>query len=203
ADKITASAVAIGADADLELMQHVARWGGGRSYATRDLYSIPQILTAEALIASRAYLVEERFAPQIVRTGLVDDFTVPALRGYVATAPKPASAVHLASAQDDPVLATWQFGIGRAVAFTSDATARDASGRTRIRTAGFVVPYSPELRDLTVNRALLAQVTETTGGRLLDDPAAAVAPARESRSAADSWPVFAGAALGAFVVEIA
>ena len=304
ADKITASAVAIGADADLELMQHVARWGGGRSYATRDLYSIPQILTAEALIASRAYLVEERFAPQVVRTGLVDDFTVPALRGYVATAPKPASAVHLASAQDDPVLATWQFGIGRAVAFTSDATARwaaawmpwtdagrfwsrlvrwasrsetddlqvtvspqgdaatvtadavtaegtpldgldvqasvggpvqaqiplvqtapgryearvqlgvpgayalavtarDASGRTRIRTAGFVVPYSPELRDLTVNRALLAQVTETTGGRLLDDPAAAVAPARESRSAADSWPVFAGAALGAFVVEIA
>lgn len=304
ADKITTSAVAIGADADLELMQHVARWGAGRSYATRDLYSIPQILTAEALIASRAYLVEERFAPQVVRTGLVDDLIVPALRGYVATAPKPASAVHLASTQDDPVLATWQFGIGRAVAFTSDATARwaaewmpwadagrfwsrlvrwagrseaddlqvtvspladavtvvadavtadgtpldglnaqasisgpmraqvpliqtapgryearaqlgvpggyvvavsarDASGRTRIRTTGFVVPYAPELRDLTVNRALLAQITESTGGRLLADPAAAVAPARESRSAADSWPVFAGAALGVFIVEIA
>src|SRR5207247_2141531 len=126
-DKITASAVAIGADADLELMRPVARWGGGRAYATRDLYSIHRILAAEALIASRAYLVEERFAPQVVRTGLVDDFTVPALRGYVATAPKPASAVHLASAQDDPVLATWQFGIGRAVAFTSDATARWAA----------------------------------------------------------------------------
>ena len=304
ADKINTSAVDIGADADLELMQHVARWGGGRSYATRDLYSIPQILTAEALIASRAYLVEERFTPQVVRAGLVDDLTVPALRGYVATAPKPASAVHLASTQDDPVLATWQFGLGRAVAFTSDAaarwgaewmpwadagrfwsrlvrwasrgeaddlqvavstqgdaatviadaltadgtpldgldaqasisgpmraqlplvqtapgryearvplgvpggyvvavSARDASGRTRIRTAGFVVPYAPELRDLTVNRALLAQMTESTGGRLLDDPAAAVAPARESRSAADPWPVFAGAALGVFIMEIA
>jgi len=94
-----------------------------------------------------------------------------------------------------------QLGVPGAYALA--VTARDASGRTRIRTAGFVVPYSPELRDLTVNRALLAQVTEATGGRLLDDPAAAVAPARESRSAADSWPLFAGAALGAFVVEIA
>src|SRR5437773_10504824 len=56
ADKITASAVAIGADADLELMQHVARWGGGRSYATRDLYSIPQILTAEGWLRSGASL---------------------------------------------------------------------------------------------------------------------------------------------------
>ena len=303
ADKITTSAVAIGADADLELMQHVARWGGGRSYATRDLYTIPQILTAEALIASRAYLVEERFTPQTVRAGLVDDFALPALRGYVATAPKPASAVHLVSTQDDPVLATWQFGIGRAVAFTSDATARwaaewmtwtdagrfwsrlvrwasrgetddlqvavdhqgdaatviadavtadgtpldgldvqagisgpvstqiplvqtapgryearmqltapgayalavtarDTAGRVRVRTAGFVVPYSPELRDLTVNRALLAHITETTGGRLLDDPAAAVAPLRTTRSAANSWPLFAGTALGLFVVEI-
>jgi len=304
ADKITTSAVAIGADADLELMQHVARWGGGRSYATQDLYAIPQIFTAEALIAARAYLVEERFTPQAVRAGLVDDLTLPALRGYVATAPKPASAVHLASSQDDPVLATWQFGLGRAVAFTSDATARwaaewmgwkdagrfwsrlvrwasrretddlqvavdhqgdavtviadavttegtpldeldvqagvsgplstqiplvqtapgryearlpqtapgvyalavtarDTAGRVRVRTAGFVVPYSPELRDLTVNRALLAHIAEATGGRLLEDPAAAVVPARTTRSAAESWPVFAGAALGLFVVEIA
>ena len=64
------------------------------------------------------------------------------------------------------------------------------------------MPYSPELRDLTVNRALLAHFAETTGGRLLDDPAAAVAPARTTRSAANSWPLFAGTALGLFVVEI-
>jgi len=65
------------------------------------------------------------------------------------------------------------------------------------------VPYSPELRDLTVNRALLAHIAETTGGHLLDDPAAAVAPVQTTHSAASSWPLFAGAALGLFVVEIA
>ncbi len=305
AAKITTSSVAIGADADLELMQNVGRWGGGRWYAARDLYTIPQILTAEALIASRAYIVEERFVPQPSRTGLVDDFALPALRGYVATAPKPASAVHLVSGQEDPVLVVWQYGIGRAAAFTSDATARwaaewmrwndggrfwsrvvrwtargdtddlqvtmdrradgvaviadaltpdgvpldgldvqagisgplsarlplvqnapgryegrmtapapgayattviareRASGRVRMRTAGFVVPYSSELRDLTVNRTLLAHITELTGGRIIEDPAEAVAPLRTARAAAPAWPAFAGAALGLFVIEIA
>ncbi len=304
AEKVTISSVAIGADADEDLMHNVARWGGGRYYAARDLYTIPQILTAEALIASRAYIVEERFTPQLSHAGLVDDFALPALRGYVATAPKPAAAVHLVSTQDDPVLATWQYGIGRAVAFTSDATARwgaawvtwtdagrfwsrlvrwagrgeaddlqvtvdqrgdaavviadavtadgtpldglaaqatvsgpvsvqiplvqtapgryegslqsvasgayavtvasrDGAGRERVKTSGFVVPYSPELRDLTTNRALLARVAEATGGRLLDDPKAAVAPVRTSRAAAGAWPALAGTALGLFVVEIA
>jgi len=303
-EKITVSSVAIGADADENLMRNVARWGGGRYYAARDLYSIPQILTAEALIASRAYIVEARFTPQVSRAGLVDDLALPPLRGYVATAPKPAAAVHLLSPQDDPVLAAWQYGVGRAVAFTSDATARwgaawiswtdvgrfwsrlvrwagqgeaddlqvtvdrhadaavviadvvaadgtpqdgltaqatlsgpagaqvplvetapgryegsfrhvtpgayavtvvaqDAHGRERVRTSGFVVPYSPELRDLTVNRPLLARLAEATGGRFLDDPQSAVAPVRASRAAADAWPALAGTALGVFVAEIA
>jgi Mg-chelatase subunit ChlD len=126
-DKITVTAVAIGTDADEALMQNVARWGGGRYYAARDIYTIPQILTAEALIASRAYLVEEMVTPRLTHRGLVDDFVLPPLRGYVATAPKPAATVHVESARQDPLLATWQRGLGRAVAFTSDATDRWAA----------------------------------------------------------------------------
>ncbi len=126
-DRITVTAVAIGTDADEALMRNIARWGAGRYYAATDVYTIPQILTAEALIATRAYLVEEPFTPRLAHRGLVDDFALPPLRGYVATAPKPAATVHLVSAQDDPVLATWQRGLGRAAAFTSDATDRWAA----------------------------------------------------------------------------
>src|SRR5438552_2861673 len=50
ADKITASAVAIGADADLELMQHVARWGGGRSYATRSEEHTSELQSPDHLV---------------------------------------------------------------------------------------------------------------------------------------------------------
>src|SRR2546427_827517 len=231
ADKITTSAVAIGADADLELMQHVARWGGGRSYATRDLYTIPQILTAEALIASRAYLVEERFTPQTVRAGLVrwasrgetDDLQVAVdhqgdaatvIADAVTADGTPLDGLDVQAGISGPVstqIPLVQTAPGRYEAraqltapgaYALAVTARDTAGRVRVRTAGFVVPYSPELRDLTVNRALLAHIAETTGGRLLDDPAAAVVPVRTTRSAANSWPLFAGTALGLFVVEI-
>jgi Ca-activated chloride channel family protein len=125
-ERMTVSTVAIGRDADLDIMRNIASWGQGRSYETRDLYSIPQIFAAEALLATRAYVIEERFEPK--RNGipavLADLGTIPALRGYLATAPKPAAEVALLSPQDDPVVATWQYGLGRAVAITTDARGR-------------------------------------------------------------------------------
>lgn len=314
ADRITVSSVAIGQDADEQIMRSVARWGGGRYYLTKDLYSIPHILTAEALLASRAYIIEERFTPEAVGRGLADDLALPPLRGYVATAPKPAGTLHLVSPADDPILAAWQYGIGRAVAFTSDAGPRwaaewmawpnlgrfwyrlvrwvarddadglqvtvepvDGSGHRapaggfaavtvdaytaagdpvdglqvearvaapdgavtavplvqsapgryegraaaaqagaytvtavardprgpRVRTTGFVVPYSPELRDLTANRTALAHIAEATGGAILADPREAVAPSRSTRTPADAWPYLSAVAMGLFVSEIA
>jgi uncharacterized membrane protein len=127
--KITVSSVAIGGDADREIMRDFAAWGGGRYYFTRDLYSIPQIVTAEAVLATRAYLIEERFRPlsapgSPLLAGLIP---LPALRGYVATAAKPSATLHALTGQQDPLLATWQIGLGRAAAFTSDAAARWAA----------------------------------------------------------------------------
>lgn len=124
--KVTVSSVAIGRDADHEIMRDLASWGRGRYYFTRDLYTIPQIVTAEAVLATRAYLIEERFRPLVAPgSSLLRDIDpLPALRGYVATAPKPAATLHALSPQGDPLLASWQYGLGRAVAFTSDAAAR-------------------------------------------------------------------------------
>lgn len=121
-DRVTLSTVAIGRDADLEFMRNLARWGGGRTYTAKDLYSVPRIFTAEALIAVRSFIVEEPVA--LVRRGegptLVALSPPPPIRGYVATAPKAHSDVALVSPRGDPVLASWRFGLGRAVAVTSD-----------------------------------------------------------------------------------
>lgn len=125
-DRITVSTVAIGRDADVEFMRRLARWGGGRSYVARDLYAIPEIFTTEALVAVRSYIVEGPVRP--VRAGpaptLAGVSPPPALAGYVATVAKPAADVGLASPQRDPILATWRYGLGRTVAFTSDDGAR-------------------------------------------------------------------------------
>jgi len=127
-DGITLSSIAIGSDADQEIMRDLAGWGRGRYYFTRDLYSIPQIVTAEAVLATRAYLIEERFRPLVSPvSALLRDLQLPALRGYVATVAKPSATLHALTPQEDPLLATWQFGLGRALVFTSDARARWAA----------------------------------------------------------------------------
>ncbi len=126
--RITVSSVAIGKDADQEIMRDLAAWGRGRYYFTHDLYTIPQIVTAEAVLATRAYLIEERFRPLLSPASpLLRGLSLPPLRGYVATAAKPSATLHALTPQQDPLLASWQFGLGRAVAFVSDARPRWAA----------------------------------------------------------------------------
>jgi len=125
AERITVSTVSVGKDADLSFMASLSRWGGGRHYVVRDTQALPQIFVSEALISARSYLVEERFVPQRQPGELLAGVgPVPALRGYVATSSKPGARIELLSPHKDPVLASWQFGLGRAVAFTSDAVPR-------------------------------------------------------------------------------
>jgi hypothetical protein len=78
------------------------------------------------MLATRAYVVEERFVPRLAGgpAVLTDLGPIPALRGYLAVAPKPAAEVALLSHQDDPIVALWTYGLGRAVAITTDARYR-------------------------------------------------------------------------------
>jgi Ca-activated chloride channel homolog len=128
-DKITVSTVAIGKDADLQLMVDVAKWGRGRFYYTEDSQTIPRIFTLETQLASKASLVEQPFKPQLTAPAHeamqdIDWKAVPPLGGYVASTLKSTADLVLMSHQEDPVLATWRYGLGRSAAFTSDAKAK-------------------------------------------------------------------------------
>src|SRR5438128_3168838 len=128
-DKITVSTVAIGKDADVQLMVDVAKWGKGRFYYTEDSQTIPRIFTLETQLASKASLVEQPFKPQLTAAAHeamqdLDWKAAPPLGGYVATTLKSTADLVLMSHQEDPVLATWRYGLGRTAAFTSDAKAK-------------------------------------------------------------------------------
>ncbi|MGH7276913.1 MAG: VWA domain-containing protein [Candidatus Rokuibacteriota bacterium] len=128
-DKITVSTVAIGKDADVQLMVDIAKWGRGRFYYTEDSQTIPRIFTLETQLASKASLIEQPFKPQLTAPNHeamqeIDWKNVPPLGGYVATTLKSTAELALMSHQEDPVLATWRYGLGRAAAFTSDAKAK-------------------------------------------------------------------------------
>ncbi|MEK7221309.1 MAG: VWA domain-containing protein, partial [candidate division NC10 bacterium] len=128
-DKITVSSVAIGKDSDVRFMTDLSRWGRGRFYYTEDVYSIPRILTLETQLASKASIIEQPFRPVLSHAGheIAQDIRwdqVPPLGGYVSTTPKPTADTILISHQRDPILAAWRYGLGRTVAFTSDAKAK-------------------------------------------------------------------------------
>lgn len=122
---ITLSTVAVGSDA-APFLKDLARIGQGRYHATDNPASIPSIFTEETTLASRAYIVEESFFPALVNSSpiMAGINSIPRIHGYVATSAKDLAQVILKSEKEDPILATWQYGLGRSVAFTSDATGR-------------------------------------------------------------------------------
>ena len=119
---ITMSTVAVGEGADTLLLEQLAEWGQGRYYFSDEISNIPRIFTKETMKAIKSYLVEESFFPVLTAASpLMDGISaVPALEGYVATTPKKAAQVVLSSHRQDPVLAQWQYGLGRSIAFTTD-----------------------------------------------------------------------------------
>jgi len=126
AENITLSVVAIGDGSDVPFLKEIARIGGGRFHLTDQAANLPTIFTEETALAQRSYVVEQTVLPRAGASSpmLSGIEAVPALLGYIATTPKPAAQVILWANETDPLLAAWQYGLGRAVAFTSDATGR-------------------------------------------------------------------------------
>lgn len=107
-------------------LRRMAEVGGGRFYPGTDLETLPEIFVEETLTAARGLINEGVFlptlaAPSPVTAGLEAS---PPLLGYVATRAKPTASVALQIGPGDPLLASWQRGLGRATAWTSDATTR-------------------------------------------------------------------------------
>jgi Ca-activated chloride channel family protein len=133
--KITISTVCIGphggaGNRDWTFMQGLAAACGGRSYLVVSGKEIPRIFIREAKLVRRTSVVEEPFFPKPTDGAASDDILkgidipTPQLQGYVPTTGKSRANTSLVSQHGDPVLSSWQFGLGRSVAFTSDCKRR-------------------------------------------------------------------------------
>ncbi len=128
----TVSVVAIGSGPDVPFLRQMAEVGNGRFYLTEYAADLPAIFAEETARAKRSYIVEESFYPAPVTTWapVAGIQATPPLQGYVATTPKSAAQVVWEALEGDPLLAVWQYGLGRSVAWTSDASGRWAAGWT-------------------------------------------------------------------------
>ncbi|MFD1031135.1 VWA domain-containing protein [Metaplanococcus flavidus] len=124
-NKITLSTVAIGQDADSVLLESLAQSGNGRFYDVRDTTTIPAILSRETIMMSRTYIVDEPFTPLVYESAWSPLFTdgIPQINSYITTTAKDTARVVAESEQQDPVLAEWNYGLGKTVAFTSGSGA--------------------------------------------------------------------------------
>lgn len=128
---ITVTTEGLGPDADVRLLGDIARRGGGKFYRAVSPRAIPRIFMREARRVTRPLIYEEElgFNPTLVSDhevlhGL--ERGLPALTGFVLTTLKESPLVELAltlpkpSGRTNPLLASWQFGLGRSLVWTSD-----------------------------------------------------------------------------------
>ena len=130
--KITCTTVCItthGA-AEIQKMKSVADATRGRSYHVTDPKQLPSIYIKESRLVSQSFVYEKPFQPALVQRGGPTE-GLPAglepLHGFVRTNRRPGPLVEVPIVTPKmgelvfPILAYWHYGLGKGVAFTSDA----------------------------------------------------------------------------------
>jgi uncharacterized membrane protein len=178
----TLTVVSIGDGSDVPFLRNIASIGRGRFHLTDKAANLPTIFTEETALAQRSYIVEQDFFPQQgnsspILSGITE---VPALQGYIASTVKPAAQVVLRANESDPLLATWQYGLGRAVAFTSDATGR--WGKNWVQWENFPKFWAQAIRWTILERG---QSTIQAGVQQRGDQTVIVADVPEGRASDD------------------
>ena len=132
---ITTTCVGVGEGAALPLLNRMAAAGGGKFYHVRSANIIPRIFIREAMQVSRPLVFQDN-AGIATRTTAHHEIlgnlsgALPAITGYVMSTPKENPLVELLITADrpsdhtNPVLASWRYGLGRAVALTTDTGQR-------------------------------------------------------------------------------
>ena len=100
---------------------------------------------------SRSAIEEGAFIPKVsagdeILRGVADE-GIPPLLAYCLTDSRPLSRVGMRTNKDDPLLATWQYGLGTSLAFTSDAHPRWA--KNWIGWAGFGTFWAQATREIS------------------------------------------------------
>lgn len=119
-NNITLSTVAMGYDADQGVLKRLSKETKGRSYFIKDFQDIPNIFAKETYLATKKYINNQEFTPIQVDRSVFSKDVLPNLKGHIGTGIKDEAELILKSPLDDPILAQWQYGLGKVMVWTSD-----------------------------------------------------------------------------------
>ncbi len=182
---VTISTVGLGQDVNRAFLEKVASSAEGKSYFLNEPEGLEQILLRDVQEHTGVTAVEKNIHPAVVKQAEILDGvgieSAPALHGYVRYQARPASDTILAADREDPLLVRWQYGLGRAAVFTSDAKNRWAANW--VTWPGFdklwanifrdLLPHAPQSETVAdFDRASNELVVDYRLSRNVEDPAA-------------------------------
>lgn len=126
---ITISTIGVGDGHNAQRLQDLANTGNGNFYPVQNPNNLPQVFIKEARAIRKNLIKEKPFDPIVrnvaspIMVGIND---VPPLRGFVLTGAKsdPRIFTPIVADEGEPIFAHHQVGLGRAAAFTADASNR-------------------------------------------------------------------------------
>ena len=129
--RVTISTVGLGQDVNKQYLERVATFAKGKAYLLSDPSALQQILLRDVMEHTGSTTVEKPItATNVKRSEILEGVGIeaaPPLKGYVRFEAKPTAETLLRVEQEDPLLARWQYGLGRSAVFTSDAKSRWAA----------------------------------------------------------------------------
>jgi hypothetical protein len=148
--KITISTIGLGQDVNKPFLEKIATLAGGKSYFLTDPSGLAQILLHDVKEHTGNVAIEKPIQVSVKHPSnlldKIDTSKIPDLAGYVRFDPKPTADEVLEVDAKDPLLIHWQYGLGRATVFSSDAKSRWSANW--IRWNGFDTLWTNVFRDL-------------------------------------------------------
>lgn len=122
------TSIAVGADAATDLMKSLAASAGGAYFFCDSADKIPTVFIAHSRDVRRKN--DDQRLPFTPRPGPaaddlkgIDPNALPELADAIQTQPRPGADILLFGRQQAPLLASWRYGLGPVIAFSSDAKA--------------------------------------------------------------------------------
>ncbi len=134
---ISASSVAIGAQADFDFLWELAEAGRGAKYPVRDARDLPKITLEEFIRLERTRWIKGPVptepGPFAYELREIDPRAVPPVGGYVLTFEKPtaktALVVRAGDDKTDPLVSSWRYGLGKVLVLNTSLSEGADAGR--------------------------------------------------------------------------
>jgi Ca-activated chloride channel family protein len=128
----TISTIAIGQEANVDLLQAIAKYGGGSYYQTDSPTNLPELFVEDFRShGGELTMVEKEFTPHTENPdAILKDLAgrqMPPIKGYVSTEVKPRATMSMyvdRGGTREPLIASWKYGAGKVIAVTTDASGR-------------------------------------------------------------------------------